>query len=37
MVTRNTGAFIRIERISDKTAARGNAGLFKGKKEFSNT
>lgn len=34
MITRNTGACVRIERISDKTAAKEIAGLFKGKKEL---
>lgn len=34
MVTCNSGACLRAERISDKTAAREIAGLFKGKKEL---
>lgn len=34
MVTRNSSAWVRAERISDKTAAGEIAGLFKGKKEL---
>lgn len=33
-MTHNTGACVRIERISDRTAAREIAGLFKGKREL---